>query len=77
MREDRYLGDIFVRHGLLSAERLEPLYELQREKGSDLIGLLVTGNIVEEDAMPLALGFVEQVLHSVFELSRGVCITEA
>lgn len=55
MREDRFLGDVFVRHGLLSPQRLEPLYELQREKGADLIGLLVTGNIVDEPAIHKAL----------------------
>lgn len=55
MREDRFLGDVFVRHGLLSPERLEPLFELQREKGTDLIGLLVSGNVVDEVALHRAL----------------------
>ena len=55
MREDRFLGDVFVRHGLLPPERLEPLFELQREKGTDLIGLLVTGNIVDEVSLHRAL----------------------
>ena len=61
MREDRFLGEIFVRHGLVSAERLEPLFELQREKGSDLITLLVTSNIVDETQ-----------LHKTLALEAGV-----
>lgn len=67
MREDRFLGEVLVRHGLLSPERLEPLFELQREKGSDLIGLLVSGNIVDEVSLHRALAdeaglpFVEKI----------------
>ncbi|HOT10203.1 MAG TPA: type II secretion system ATPase GspE [Polyangiaceae bacterium] len=67
MREDRFLGEVLVRHGLLSPERLEQLFELQREKGSDLIGLLVSGNIVDEVSLHRALAdeaglpFVEKI----------------
>jgi len=67
MREDRFLGEELVRHGLLSPERLEQLFELQREKGSDLIGLLVSGNIVDEVSLHRALAdeaglpFVEKI----------------
>ncbi len=48
MREERFLGEIFVKHGLLPAERLESMYELQRERGADLIGLLASSNVVDE-----------------------------
>ncbi len=55
MREERFLGDLFVRHGLVSADRLEPLYELQRERGANLVNLLVDGNIVDERAIATAM----------------------
>ncbi len=67
MREDRFLGEVFVRHGLLPPERLEPLFELQRERGTDLIGLIVTGNIAEEKdlhramAQEAGLPFVDKI----------------
>lgn len=67
MREERFLGDLFVRHGLVSAERLEPLYEIQRDRGADLVSLLVGSNVVSarDAAMALAresgLPFVEKI----------------
>jgi general secretion pathway protein E len=55
MREQRFLGDLFVRHGLVSAERLEPIYELQRERGADLVNLLIDGNIIDAQAIATVL----------------------
>lgn len=67
MREDRFVGDILVRHGLITPERLEPLYQLQRDKGVELVGQLVTSGVVEEPAIYRALAieaglpFVEKI----------------
>jgi len=55
MREERFLGDLFVRHGLVTPERLEPLYELQRERGADLVGLLVSTSVADPHDIALAL----------------------
>ena len=57
MREDRFLGEVFVKHGLLPQERLESLFELQKEKGSttDIVTMIVSSNIAEEAALARAL----------------------
>ena len=55
MREERLLGEIFVKHGLLPPERLEPLFALQKERGADLMGLIVSSNIADEHALAEAL----------------------
>ncbi len=65
--EQRALGSILVKHGVVGAEALEPLYEQQREKGAALVDLLVQGRfatvasvaraIAEECGVP----FVENV----------------
>jgi general secretion pathway protein E len=47
MREQRFLGDLLVRRGLVPQERLEPLYAIQKERGVDLVDLLVNQQIVE------------------------------
>jgi hypothetical protein len=39
--EQRALGSILVRHGVVPPEVLEPLYEQQREKRTPLIELLL------------------------------------
>lgn len=57
MREDRFLGELLVRHGLVSPERLEPVFEMQRERGADLTGLLVASNIVAEAEIARALAY--------------------
>ena len=47
MREQRFLGDLLVRRGLVPPERLEPLYAIQRERGVDLVDLLVNAQVVD------------------------------
>jgi general secretion pathway protein E len=44
--EQRALGAILVRQGVVGADALEPLYEQQREKGLSLLELLVQGRVV-------------------------------
>ena len=55
MQEQRFLGEILVRRGAVPEERLEALYAVQREKGLDLIDLLVNANITDETTIAIAL----------------------
>jgi len=55
MHEDRFLSDVLVRQGVLPPERIEPLFELQREKKTDLVGLLISSHIVDEPSLHRAL----------------------
>ena len=65
--EQRVLGNILIRHGVVSAETLEPLYGVVREKGTALLDLLVQGQATSEAdvaralARECALPFVAQV----------------
>jgi general secretion pathway protein E len=67
MQEQRGLGDILVRHGVIDREALEVLYNEQREKKADLLDLIVQHEAVSEDAVARALAdecglvFVERV----------------
>ena len=53
--EQRFLGEILHRRTGVPVERLEALYALQREKGADLVDLLINGNIVDEASIAKAL----------------------
>lgn len=55
MQEQRFLGDILLRRGVVAADRLETLYLIQKEKGSDLVDLLVTSNTADEVTIGRAL----------------------
>jgi general secretion pathway protein E len=55
MQEQRALGNILVRHGVLTLETLEPLYLQQREKGGGLIELVVQSKAASEAAVAQAL----------------------
>jgi len=55
MREARFLGDILARRAAVPLERLEALYAIQREKGADLVDLLVNANILDEKAIASAV----------------------
>jgi general secretion pathway protein E len=46
--EQRFLGEILARRGAVLSDRLEALYALQREKGGDLVDLLVNANLTDE-----------------------------
>ena len=41
MLEERVLGNLLVRQGVVSADALEPLFSQQREKGTSLGELVV------------------------------------
>jgi general secretion pathway protein E len=53
--EQRFLGEILQRRAGLQPDRLEALYAVQREKGIDLVDLLVNGNVLDEAAIARAL----------------------
>lgn len=53
--EERYVGEILVRQGALSRERLEQALDVAREKGARLRDVLTTTNALEEDAYVGAL----------------------
>jgi general secretion pathway protein E len=65
--EQRFLGEILQRRAGIPLERLEALYAIQREKGIDLVDLLVNGNLLDESAIARALAdeselpFVEKI----------------
>src|SRR5688500_5445729 len=53
--EERYVGEILVRQGALSRDRLEQALDVAREKGARLRDVLTTTNVLEEDAYVGAL----------------------
>jgi general secretion pathway protein E len=53
--DDSFLGEILVRRGVLSEERLKPLVAQQREKGPPLLDMLLAGNVADGGAMAQAL----------------------
>ncbi|HVJ18083.1 MAG TPA: type II secretion system ATPase GspE [Polyangiaceae bacterium] len=67
MLQQRALGNLLVRRGLLDAEALEQLFAQQREKGTPLTELLVQNNLASEATVARALAeecglpFVEHV----------------
>jgi general secretion pathway protein E len=54
--EQRFLGEVLVRRGAIPAEKLEGLWAIQRERGTDLLDLLVHSNTVDEMVLARALG---------------------
>ncbi len=77
MVEQRALGAILVRQGVVSEEALEPLYDQQREKGTPLVDLLVQGRVatLESVAKGIAeecgLPFIEEVDPESVPISVG------
>ena len=53
--EQRFLGEILHRRTGVAVERLEALYAVQREKGTDLVDLLVNTNVIDEASIAKAL----------------------
>jgi general secretion pathway protein E len=53
--EQRFLGEILHRRAGIPLERLEALYAIQREKGIDLVDLLVNGSVVDDATIAQSL----------------------
>ena len=54
--EERFLGDLLARRGIIAADKLEGLWAVQRERGTDLLDLLVNAGGVDEMALARVLG---------------------
>ena len=52
---EEYVGEILVRHGVVDAQKLAPLFETVRERGQLLTDLLVSSNLADEDKIARAL----------------------
>ncbi len=65
MAEQRFLGELLLRRGVVTPEKLEALWAIQRERGSDLLDLLVNTNLVDEVALARVLA--EEAQLSVVE----------
>jgi general secretion pathway protein E len=65
--EQRYLGEVLARRGVLPPARLEELLATQRERGVDLIDLLVSSRTADEASIGRALAdevgvrFIDQI----------------
>ena len=55
MEQQRYVGEILVRRGALSPDRLEEMLGLAKEKGARLTDVLLAARAVEEEALVRAL----------------------
>jgi general secretion pathway protein E len=53
--EQRFLGEVLVRRGVVPPDRVEALYAVQREKGADLVDLIVGSQLADEAAVARAL----------------------
>ena len=55
MQEQRALGDILMRHGVVAPEALESLYAEQREKPIELFDLVVQNRLATDSEVAAAL----------------------
>ncbi len=61
MAEQRFLGELLARRGIVAADKLESLWAMQRERGIDLLDLLVNTSAVDEVALARVLAEEAQV----------------
>ncbi len=67
MAEQRFLGELLARRGVVAADKLEALWMVQRERGIDLLDLLVNTSVVDEIVLARVLAeeaqlpFVERI----------------
>jgi general secretion pathway protein E len=59
--EQRFMGELLVKRGIITLEKLESLLAVQRERGSDLIDLIVNTAAVDELAIARVLADEAQV----------------
>jgi general secretion pathway protein E len=65
--EQRFLGEILSRRGIVSGDKLESLFAVQRERGVDLLDLVVNTNVADETTVARVLAdeaqlpFVEHI----------------
>jgi general secretion pathway protein E len=46
--EQRFLGEILLRRGIVTGDKLEALFAIQRERGADLVDLIVNTSVADE-----------------------------
>ena len=63
--EQRFLGELLARRGVVPADKLESLWAVQRERGTDLLDLLVNTSLVDE--MTLAQALAEEAQLALVE----------
>lgn len=77
MPAQRALGDILVRHGVVLADVLEPIYDLQQEKGGSFWETVVQSRVASEVAIAKALAaeyglhFVERIDPEIVPIEIG------
>jgi general secretion pathway protein E len=65
--EQRFLGELLVRRGVVPAEKLESLFAVQRERGTELLDLIVNTSVADEMSVARVLAeeaqlpFVERI----------------
>jgi general secretion pathway protein E len=59
--EQRFLGELLSRRGVVTPEKLQALWEVQRERGTDLLDLVVNTNVVDEVALARVLAEEAQI----------------
>ncbi|WP_245776270.1 GspE/PulE family protein [Pajaroellobacter abortibovis] len=80
MEPQRFLGEIFVRRGLIPEDRLKPLLDIQQEKNTDLTDLIVHMNLAGEEkiawaiATELGLPYLEQLDPEQVVTSLTTCV---
>ena len=53
--EQRFLGELLARRGVIPADKLESLFAVQRERGVDLLDLVINTSVSDEMAVARAL----------------------
>jgi general secretion pathway protein E len=59
--EQRFLGELLARRGVLPADKLDALWAVQRERGTELLDLIVNTSLVDEIALARVLADEAQV----------------
>ena len=69
MTEPRFIGEILARRAGVLPERMVPLYALQRERGADILDLVISGGVCDEATVSRVLAeeadlpWIEKVPH--------------
>jgi general secretion pathway protein E len=59
--EQRFLGELLARRGVLPADKLDALWATQRERGTELLDLILNASLADELALAKALADEAQV----------------
>jgi general secretion pathway protein E len=59
--EQRFLGELLSRRGIVPADKLESLFQVQRERGADLLDLVINTGVSDEMAVARVLAAEAQL----------------